>query len=397
MGNPITVLELTSNSVKLLVGYELERQPIVLYAGTIFVDGAVTEGEIINQDELIAAINKLVKDASTQLEIKIDEVILALPSINLEVYTDSQQTNVLANTLRVEHIDIKNVLSLVRKQRIDPNKTIISIVPERYILDNEKTSVVSPIGETSSFIAINCYVHLLPLWVYNRYLSVVQAAGIKVTKTFVDSYALTELIALEKDASPNYLLVDYGSRTTTISLVGNHRLFYSRIVNLGGDHLTERIAKELSLTLEEAHKLKHMYGYDNRASNYKVAIAHQVNEYGQKHPIYQKDLNRVIEAFMNEHYAKIKDAVASLEASQSLSNIFELYPLYFTGGASQINGFNHLLEHSPLKDRAFILNLKAIGARNSRYAVCLGLLRVYNRYILDIGDERSEVGVLTRD
>ena len=63
MSKPIVVVELSHSAVKVLIGYELSNQPIVLYASKTPLRGAISEGHIVNAPLLVGAVKKALDEA----------------------------------------------------------------------------------------------------------------------------------------------------------------------------------------------------------------------------------------------------------------------------------------------------------------------------------------------
>ena len=51
-----------------------------------------------------------------------------------------------------------------------------------------------------------------------------------------------------------------GARTTSIGIFSNSKFIFSNVINFGGDDITEALARKLSVSCEEAEKLKVMHG-----------------------------------------------------------------------------------------------------------------------------------------
>ena len=165
MDKTINTLEIGHNGVKLVIGYQIEHKPVVLYANTFHYEKSVENGEIVEPIVVANAIKALLKNVAETLNIIVEDVVLALPAIDLEIFVGRQQTSVLA--AKVDKVDVTNVTTLLRKSKIDAQKQIVSIVPINFSLESGKSFYSAPIGEPSTLLSLDAYLHLLPLWIYN--------------------------------------------------------------------------------------------------------------------------------------------------------------------------------------------------------------------------------------
>lgn len=393
MDKTINTLEISASAVKLVVGYELDGQPIVLYANKIGLNGAIVNGEIMIQDQIIQALKTLVADVQQSIGHTISEVVIALPTIDFEVFRGTQTTNTLAN--KIDRIDIKNIMALFRKNRVDPSKVIVAILPQVFKTDSEQTYRILPLGEVSNTLTVEAFLHVLPLWIYNTYIDVVTKAGLKVAKVYADKYALTELLNNPGTATNTYFLVDFGAKATSITFVSNHNLYFSRLINEGSDDLTYLLAQKFGLEIKEAERLKKDFGLDNRSMNINFPLAEGINEKGEQTKIYLSDIYLTCKEFLEGHLQKVINEIKIVGKTQNIPSLNK-YPLLFVGGGSAIYNYESVIASDKSFPDKYIVKLDTIGARDLCYAVNLGLIKAFTKYTQDIGDEKMSIGSLTR-
>lgn len=385
----INTLEIGHSGVKLVIGYQIEQKPVVLYANTFNYENSVKSGEILEPSLVASAIKALLESARQTLNIKIEEVVLALPAIDLEIFVGRQQTSVLA--AKIDKVDVTNVTTLLRKSKIDAQKQIVSIVPINFTLESGKQFYSAPIGEPSSVLSLDAFLHLLPLWVYNSYINVVENAGIKVLKTFVETYALGELYNHQKDIAANYILIDIGAERTSVSLIAQNRLYYSKSFKIGSHHLTEYLSEKLNISLEVAENLKRTYGYDHKPIKTQFTLVN--SDAGEK--ITVKRLNECIYEFLLIHQRNLVDTLQIMAKVQQMKQLKD-YQMIVTGGGTKLYGYPTFLAKEGSGFNYIFAQTNIIGARNPEYATCLGLIKAYTRYAMEIGDEQTPVGPLSR-
>lgn len=390
MDKEINTLEIGHSGVKLVVGYQIEHKPVVLYANTFSYENAVKNGEILEPQLVANAIKTLVESAKETSNLKIEEVVLALPAIDLEIFAGRQTTSVLAT--KIDKVDVTNVTTLLRKSKIDAQKHIVSIVPINFTLESGKTFHTAPLGEPSTVLSLDAFLHILPLWVYNSYLSVVENAGLKVLKTFVETYALGELYNQQKDIATNYILFDFGAERTSLSIISQNRLYFSRSFKLGSNHLNAFIAEKLKVTPEVADDLKRVHGYDLNPIKTQFALATSQDGVTK---ITSKMLTQTIHEFLLEHLRNIDDTLLIMAKAQQIKS-FKDYQIVITGGGAKLYGYPNFLAKEGHGYNYVFAQANIIGARNPEYATCLGLIKAYTRYAREIGDEQTPVGPLSR-
>lgn len=396
MEKPTAAIEISSAEIKLVVGYEIDGQPIVLYAMRKPIDAFVERGQIVNLIGLIDALREIkeIKDATAKLKLTISETILLLPPLGLEVYQSDKTTNVVSPTGTVEAIDISNVVSLVRKEVIPHGGQIIDIVPDAFALDNGVALSSQPLGEKSNSLSISAKIHALPFSVIENFRRAFKEADIVVKRALVAPHAATYLLAQDLALPTSYLLIDMGAEVTTVSLIGDRTLFSSTYFEKGGKDLTTAIMASLNLPFDEAEKLKRRYGIDHRSMSFYPTIAQSVDIEGVEKQYTTEDLNRVTEQFVYDYLVSLKQAINSLMSGYDKKYL--KMPFVISGGLGRLSGLDELIIEAFPDNKIHFCIPKAIGARHQTYVNTLGAILANNRYQSYLEEDRPVVTPLTR-
>ena len=144
----IAILEITSSSVKITVGYEIEDKPYVIYTTSKSIEGMIDCGVITDKKGIISVVNSLCKieDENAKLRININDVVLVLPPLGLEIYQGEQTTSVVSEDCIISKLDIGNVIKLVKNQVVPKNSEIVDIIPDSFKLEQGRTFTEPPIN-----------------------------------------------------------------------------------------------------------------------------------------------------------------------------------------------------------------------------------------------------------
>ena len=99
MNKSTAILELTSSSVKLVIGYELNGHLNIIYTLVKPLRQVIDNGRLFDIPLLQETLEGLYKitDVSARLNIKVGEVILILPPFGLDVFTAKRNTPTIAD------------------------------------------------------------------------------------------------------------------------------------------------------------------------------------------------------------------------------------------------------------------------------------------------------------
>lgn len=397
MEKPVAAIELCSKCVKIVIGYILDGKVHVLYTLTKEVGPLIDRGNIVDPTALKGALESisLIDDPSVKLKINVSDALLAVPPYGVEVYQTKPVVTIISEDGRVSEFDIRNVYTLVRKAALPQNMQLVDIIPASFVLDQGRSFAYPPLGQSSSSLQIFTRIHTLPKNIYANYCNALESANISIRRTIVSSSAAVELLASYGDEFPaDYFLVDIGSDMTTVSLVGYKQLFSSRFFSWGGDDITKAIKEQFDVDTSEAEKIKMLYGYDDRKLTFDPTVSTS-EEGSTKHTV--KELNAIILDQLESFSKELNNAVNSLLESYSDTDKYRSLPMILVGGGSQLLGLKKFLKGKVNNSDIIIPTPKSLGARNSSYFNCLGMILINYKYPNAYDDNQKKVTDLSRD
>lgn len=397
MDRPVAVIEISSSKIKLVVGYVIEKEPVVIYALEKPIRGLVSQGTIVNFASLTEAMMgiKNIRDREAKIKLTVSEATLILPPLGFEIYQNEKTTNVVSPTAIIEKIDIQNVVSLVKKEAVTTGDEVVDIIPDAFALEEGRQFVNPPIGEKSNMLTIYAKIHTLPRHVVDDYRRILHDAGIRIKRAVISPFALVDLLVHQKIKLKAYVLIDMGADLTTFTLVIDNSLYGSTYLNVGGSRLSEQIMKAFGISFEEAEKLKIKYGYDNRVLNFAPPILKVLDSEGVSHTYSLNDLNKISKAFLDDYFAGYSAAFQNL--FQNYGPEIQSIPLVFVGGFMMMNGIKEVIKEK-FSDHQSIHFVKpdVIGARDASMSSVVGALIASQRYRGTLSDERVKVSQVER-
>lgn len=393
----VAAIEFGSKKLKLVVGYELDGQVYVLYALTKSYGHIVEAGSITDQQRLAQSIIdvKQIADPSAKLKITISEALLALPPYGLEVFQTKQVTTVISDEGKIGNLDIRNIYSLIKNGALPLENQLIDVAPERYVLDQGRTFICPPLGESSSTLTVYAKAHTLPKRISGEYRAAMAAGGLNIKRSVIAPFAACELLSTYEDLPSDYLLVDIGSNITTLSLIGDKELYASRFFEWGGDHITERIIESFNINEADAEKYKITYGIDKREMNFKAPICITDDGEGNNIKHYADELNAIIKSELDTFTKKLNAAIDDLLKDYDKSA--KSLPMILIGGGARLNGLVEYLEPKVQSEKVIVVTPRSLGARNPTFTNCLGMIIANHKYPNVYDETHPRVGQLTRE
>jgi type IV pilus assembly protein PilM len=112
------------------------------------------------------------------------------------------------------------------------------------------------------------------------YTSVIGQAGLTPATVDIAAFAMQNAFEINYEFEPHQViaLVDVGAAVTSISVLHGGSSVYWRDINIGGNHFTDAVQKELNLSAEQAERLKRGEEIDGIPYERVLPILQSVNE-----------------------------------------------------------------------------------------------------------------------
>lgn len=196
----------------------------------IIPSGIVVSGIIQKPDELVKILKKL-KDKE-----KMHFIRVALPEEQMYLFTLSLP--------KANDKELRNMILLQIEEHIPLKATEV-------VFDYE---VVNETDQNFTIEVVSMAANTM-----DEYLSIFERAGLVPVSFELEAQAIARAVVPMSDHSP-VLIVDFGDSRTGISISDAGRVILTTTIAFGGLDLTKMIAKNFSLSFEEAQRMKHEYG-----------------------------------------------------------------------------------------------------------------------------------------
>jgi len=203
----------------------------------------------VRADQLVMGIaGELVKGAVTTIsytrrepDTKIDLAELKNIVHKVQWKAFDEVRSELAFETGYNEIDIKLVNAAIVDVRIDSYK------------------VANPLGFQGKEVTLSIFNAFAPLVHYGSLQTIAAELDMELLAITAEPYAVARCLGNEDGGNFSSIFIDIGGGTTDIAVVRNGSLEGTRMFNLGGRTFTKRLAQTLSISFDDAEKIKLAY------------------------------------------------------------------------------------------------------------------------------------------
>jgi cell division protein FtsA len=217
----------------------------------------IKSGVITDIEKAEQAVRSVVGMAERAAGLTLQSVIVNVTAGRLGSETFSATVN-LGGT-EVERADIQRVLRAVNQRSVRPERSIVHALPIGYALDGEK-GIRDPRGMVGEKLSVDVSVISSETLAMRNIELVLHRCHLQIEALMATPYASGLSTMVDDEAQLGVATVDLGGATTTVSVFAEGQLVYADAIGIGGHHLTLDIARQLSIGVADAERLKTVYG-----------------------------------------------------------------------------------------------------------------------------------------
>ncbi len=316
-----------------------ENKKIKLLSCQSFQSNILKKNIITNFQELSKDIKSLILESEKKSQTKINSVNLNIhTSDSLSKYYNSEISN-LEN--QISELDIKKAINNSEYFNIEDNYFQIFNNINAYVLD-DNLLFNSPIGNYANKLKILFYKILIPNKNLQSYKNIVETQGITI-ESFVPSPLSSALATLSNDEKKiGTICIDLGHSNTSIAIFENNKFIYGDSFVVGGNNITNDLARGVSTTLESAERLKTLYSslISSPSDEFEIIeipiISGESDKFNQ---INRLKINSIIKPRVEETLEIVWQKIKQNNLHKNKINNVVL-----TGGGSQLEGISQYAE-----------------------------------------------------
>lgn len=370
IGDIIVGVDIGTTKIATVVGEVNNFEQIETICSTSYKCSGLKKGKIINEEEISLSLEKTIRDAEDETNLKINSAYVTIPGKYVTIVQNSITKDAKDRYAGISIRDVQNAIMQVKDIEIPDGKTLIDIVPDKVILDNG-TIVTDPVGSLSSKFTISAQIILADKDYVRQLNNIFKRAGLEIDGIVPITLAERNLILDKNELHDNIAIIDVGAENTDIGVFEGTTYMYTNSMPVGGENITNDIALVLNIEKEEADKLKRQYGLALKSfiDNDNDIILNTCKDNNKNKIIKSSELIEIIEARIEDMFLIINRDLTNQGIKSRINNVILTGQGIVNISKSDVAGKINL--NIPVK----ISTGRLIGATKPAYRTAYALVR----------------------
>jgi cell division protein FtsA len=261
-----------AKSERYVVGLDIGTTKICCVVAEVKDDGAVEvagigltpsrgirKGVVVNLDATVEAIKSSVEDAELTAGVNVESATLGLAGIHMRSFNSRGVVTVSGKDKTVSRDDVRRVLEAARAVSIPPEREILPVLPQEFVLDDHG-GITVPAGMNGSRLEANVHIVTAATTSTQNLVTCANRAGIEVRDLVLEPVAVSEAVLTQDERDLGVALIDVGGGTTDLVIFERGSVWHTAVLPVGGEHFTNDLAVGLRTPIPDAERLKRKHG-----------------------------------------------------------------------------------------------------------------------------------------
>ncbi|MDC0586514.1 cell division protein FtsA [Gammaproteobacteria bacterium] len=245
----------TSKIVVLIAEINAEDQLKIIGMG-IEKSVGLKKGVVINIEATVDSIHSAIRQAEELAGCEINTVFAGIAGNHVRSYDGHGFVRI--NEGEVSQSDIDGAIDASKAMKIPDEEHILHVLPKDFIIDGQD-GISDPIGMSGVRLEADVHIVTVSKSAEENIIKSLERCNLEVQEIVLEPLASSLSVLSDDEKDLGVCLVDIGGGTADIAVFKDGQIVTTRVIPIGGDHVTKDIAHELRTPQDEAEELKLKY------------------------------------------------------------------------------------------------------------------------------------------
>ena len=257
-GNFINVIDVGSAKTCALVA-ELTEGGLRYRGHGVAESRGSRKGVIVDLEKAVASIQKAVEGAEDTAGAPVEHALVGVAGAHVRGLNTHGGVTFGTRPREIAREEIRLAVDKARGISLPADREVLHLLPQEFILD-EQPGVHDPLGMMAARLEVRLHMVTSAASATQNVVTAVNRAGVHVDDTVFEPLACADAVLRSDERELGICLADIGAGSTEIAVFHQGAVAYTGVLPIGGDHFTSDLSVGLCTPVNEAEKLKKLYG-----------------------------------------------------------------------------------------------------------------------------------------
>ena len=252
----IAAVDIGTSKIVVLIAEINEEDQLKIIGMGIEKSVGLKKGVVINIEATVDSIHSAIRQAEELAGCEINTVFAGIAGNHVRSYDGHGFVRI--NEGEVSQSDIDGAIDASKAMKIPDEEHILHVLPKDFIIDGQD-GISDPIGMSGVRLEADVHIVTVSKSAEENIIKSLERCNLEVQEIVLEPLASSLSVLSDDEKDLGVCLVDIGAGTADIAVFKDGQIVTTRVIPIGGDHVTKDIAHELRTPQDEAEELKLKY------------------------------------------------------------------------------------------------------------------------------------------
>jgi len=330
----------TTKTCCVVAEVDLDEQKVDIIGVGVEPCKGVRKGVVVDLEATTESIRKAAEKAQHMAgSVVVRSVVVGITGEHISSLNSRGVIAITGQDREIAPGDVERVIEASKVIVLPPDREIIHSIPRGFAVDGQD-GIKDPVGMSGSRLEVETHIVTGSTNFLDNVGKCVQRAGLAIDMTVLEPIASSCAVVMPAEKDLGVAMIDVGGGATDVAVFTSGEIYYTSVLPVGGNHVTNDIAVGLRASVDEAERVKILYGQAS-GDMYAEDEEFSITRLGADSPgdLPREILTKIIEPRMQEILQMAREEIIK-------SGYYDMLPagVVFTGGGSMMPGAIELAE-----------------------------------------------------
>ncbi|MFQ6067142.1 MAG: cell division protein FtsA [bacterium] len=252
-------LDIGTTKICVLIAKMKEKRDFEIIGIGIDPSEGLNKGVITDIEKASRVVKKALTKAESDAGLKVRQSWVSIAGDHIQ----AQDSHGLVKIEKADRIitarDVEKVLEDASRLVLSPDREIIHVLPQEFLVDGQ-SGVRKPIGISAATLGVRAHIITAASTCRQNIENSVLQSGCDCEGMVLQSLASAMATLFPEEEDLGVVLLDIGGGTTDLAIFLREGIRYTKVLGVGGNHVTNDIAVGFHTTTARAEEIKVRYG-----------------------------------------------------------------------------------------------------------------------------------------
>ncbi|HMP72693.1 MAG TPA: cell division protein FtsA [Kiritimatiellia bacterium] len=255
---PIVAVEIGTSKVRALVAeIDADDQLALIGIGECASIG-VRKAEITNFDAVVGCVRLALDNAEESANVVIKELYMLMSGGHVQSVVNRGTIPILWDDHEIIEEDLEQVGVIARNVNLPAERQVLHSITQHYYVDDQP-GIIDPVGMEGYKLSVDMLVVHGLMGRMRNFVRAAKQASVEVVDVAFGGLCAALAVLTPEDKANGCLVIDLGAGTTDFVVYADGIIALADSIGVGGDHVTNDIARGLRLSTLAAERIKEQH------------------------------------------------------------------------------------------------------------------------------------------